>query len=86
MRKGSVKMLIRNLREMEESKQFTTQNVVRSAKCHSCKHASTSFKIAGKTHHQCNHPKHEEGFKSGELSPWDTLQEWYNSCESHDFK
>ena len=64
----------------------TIQNVVRSAKCHNCKHSSTGFKIAGNTHHQCNHPKHEEGFKSGELSPWDTLQEWYNSCESHEFK
>jgi len=69
-----------------ETKPCTIQNVVRSAKCHNCKHSSTGFKIAGNTHHQCNHPKHEEGFKSGELSPWDTLQEWYNSCESHEFK
>ena len=31
MRKGNVKMLIRNLREMEENKQCTIQNVVESA-------------------------------------------------------
>jgi hypothetical protein len=62
--------------------------VVRSAsrKCFNCKHASNAFKIAGKTHHQCCHPKHEAGFESGELSAWDTLQEWYNSCESHELR
>ncbi len=46
-------------------------------KCYNCKHASSAFKIAGKTHHQCNHPKHEEGF---------TLQEFYNTCDTHEFK
>jgi len=55
-------------------------------KCYNCKFASSAFKIAGKTHHQCNHPKHEEGFKSGELSPWDTLQEFYNTCDTHEFR
>jgi len=57
-----------------------------SRKCFNCKHASNAFKIAGKTHHQCNHPKHEARFESGELSAWDTLQEWYNSCESHELR
>ncbi len=55
-------------------------------KCYNCKFASSGFKIAGKTHHQCCHPKHKEGFESGKLSPWDTLQEFYNTCESHEFK
>ena len=55
-------------------------------KCYNCKFASSAFKIAGKTHHQCNHPKHEKGFESGELSPWDTLQEFYNTCETHEFR
>ena len=55
-------------------------------KCYNCKHASMGFKIAGKTHYQCNHPKHDTEFESGELSPWDTLQEFYNTCESHEFK
>lgn len=55
-------------------------------KCYNCKHASQSFKIAGKTHHQCNHPKHEDGFKNGTLSPWDTLQEFHNTCDTHEFK
>lgn len=55
-------------------------------KCYNCKHASQAFRIAGNTHHQCCHPKHKEGFESGELSPWDTLQVWYNTCESHELK
>jgi len=55
-------------------------------KCHNCKHASAAFKIAGKTHHQCCHPKHHEGLDNGTLSAWDTLQEFYNTCESHEFK
>jgi hypothetical protein len=55
-------------------------------KCYNCKHASLAFKIGGKTHHQCNHPKHEKGFQSGELSPWDTLQEFYNTCDTHEFR
>ena len=58
----------------------------KKAKCYNCKYASIGFKIGLKTHHQCNHPKHDEGFKNGTLSPWDTLQEFYNSCESHEFK
>lgn len=56
------------------------------AKCHNCKHASGAFKVGNKTHHQCNHIKHKEGFESGELCAWDTLQEWYNTCESHEYK
>jgi len=55
-------------------------------KCYNCKFASPAFKIANKTHHQCSHPKHDEAFERGELSPWDTLQEFWNTCESHEFK
>lgn len=55
-------------------------------KCYNCKHASAAFKIAGKTHHQCNHPKHEKDIESGELSPWATLQEWNDTCETHEFR
>ncbi len=52
-------------------------------KCYNCIFASPAFKIAGKTHHQCCHPKHQKGFETGELSPWDTLQEFYNTCTDH---
>ena len=59
--------------------------VVKNPKCHNCKHASGGFKIAGSTHHQCIHPKHQPGFESGELSAWDTLRTFYDTCESHEF-
>jgi hypothetical protein len=55
-------------------------------KCYNCKFASSAFKIGNKTHHQCNHLKHKEGFENGTLSPWDTLQEFYNTCTDHEFK
>jgi len=58
----------------------------RKAKCYNCKYASPAFKIAGKTHYQCNHPKHDEGFENGTLTPYDTLQEFYSSCNSHEFR
>lgn len=56
------------------------------AKCYNCKHASEGFKIASKTHYQCLHEKHAEGMESGALSPWDTLQEFSNTCKDHEFK
>ena len=67
---------------------YTVLPVVPSKKpkCYNCKHASVGFKIAGKTHHQCLHPKHNKGFESGELSAFDTLQEFYNSCDTHEFR
>ena len=55
-------------------------------KCYNCKHASPSFKIAELTYNQCCHPKHEEGLKSGDISPWDTLQVFYNTCPDHELK
>ena len=58
----------------------------KKAKCWNCKHASSRFKIADTTHYNCLHPKHEEGLKSGELSPWDMLNSWYDTCESHETK
>lgn len=58
---------------------------IKKPKCYNCKHSSFGFKIAGKTHHQCLHPKHEKGLESGKLSAWDTLQEFYNTCDTHEF-
>jgi len=35
-------------------------------KCYNCKHAGRQFKIVGKTHLHCEHPKYtEEDMKSG---------------------
>ena len=54
-------------------------------KCYNCKHASEPFKIAGKTHHTCVHPKWtKEGFDSGGFHPFDTLMEFWQTCEDHE--
>jgi len=56
-------------------------------KCYNCKHSSKGFKIAGKTHLHCLHPKYkDEDFKSGKLSPWDTLMEFWHTCEDFEPK
>lgn len=56
-------------------------------KCYNCKHASQGFKIAGTTHHSCVHPKWtEEDMISGKTSPWDTLMEFWQTCEDHELK
>ena len=59
---------------------------IKKPKCYNCKHASYGFKIAGKTHHQCLHPKHNKGLEDGSLTAWDTLQEFYNTCDTHEFR
>ena len=57
-------------------------------KCYNCKHAGNQFKISGKTHLHCKHPKwikkHKES-KHG-VSAWDTLCEWWSSCNDFEYK
>ena len=55
------------------------------AKCHNCKFGGLQFKIAGTTHLHChNNEKFPiKKMESGEISPWDTLMEWYCSCKLH---
>jgi hypothetical protein len=56
-------------------------------KCFNCKHAGAQFKLGGLTHLHCEHPKNDEAFKRGEItSPYDTLQEFCNTCEDHEEK
>jgi len=55
-------------------------------RCYNCKHAGEPFKVLGKKNLHCEHIKHLEGLESGELSPWDTLRSYHNTCESHEFK
>ena len=60
---------------------------VKPKKCFNCKHAGPSFKIAGKTHMHCEHPKYtEEDFVNGKISPWDTLMEFWQTCEDFEPK
>lgn len=56
-------------------------------KCYNCKFAGKSFKIAGKTHMHCEHPKQDEEFKSNpNFSAWDTLRVFWNTCQDHKLK
>ncbi|WP_394749590.1 hypothetical protein [Spongiimicrobium salis] len=64
-----------------------TETKQKKAKCYNCKHAGKQFKIIGKTHLHCEHPIYtKERFESGEFSPWDTLKEFWNTCNDHEFK
>ena len=55
-------------------------------RCHNCIFASKGFKIGGITHHQCNHPRHEQPMKVGAITPYDTLQTFSDTCDFHEFK
>jgi len=56
-------------------------------KCYNCRYAGKAFKSARVTSHICEHPKYtDEMFESGKLSAWDVLENFYNTCEDHEFK
>ena len=58
-----------------------------SPKCYNCKFATEGFKVGNLTHHHCCGPEYEAKDKAGEfVSPWDTLREWYDTCDDHQFK
>ena len=49
--------------------------------CYNCQFSGHTFKLDGLTHLHCEHPKYE---KIEEVCAWDTLQEFWDTCE--DFK
>lgn len=57
-------------------------------KCYNCKFAGNKFKIDGKTHLHCQNIElyPEEQMKLGNISPWDTLREFSDKCNKHEFK
>lgn len=76
-----------NTKKMMAKKMEATKAKPKYKKCYNCKFAGKPFKIAGKTHLHCEHPKYtDEDFQSGKISPWDTLQEFWNTCKDHEFK
>lgn len=59
----------------------------RKPKCHNCKHAGTTFRIANMTHMHCEQPDYnQELIDAGEMSPWETLREFWHTCDRHEFK
>lgn len=56
-------------------------------RCHNCIFYGTKFKIAGKIHAHCERVQYtEEQYKSGEVSPWDTVKVFYETCKNHLFR
>ncbi len=56
-------------------------------RCHNCKYGGDQFKVVGKTHLHCEHPKYtDEDFMDGTISAWDTLMEFSDTCSDHNFK
>jgi hypothetical protein len=55
-------------------------------KCYNCRHGGRPFKLSGKTHLHCEHPKiQEEAERVGELfHPFGTLKEFWETCEDHE--
>lgn len=56
-------------------------------KCYNCDHSGNQFKIGNKTHLHCQHPRYtEEDFLNGKFSAWDTLREFWQTCEDFEPK
>lgn len=56
-------------------------------KCYNCKHCGQQFKLGDKTHLHCEHPKYtQEDFDNGKFCAWDTLMEFWNTCNDHELK
>ena len=57
-------------------------------KCYNCKHAGEQFKVGNRTCLHCEHPKWEKKYKEnpGEFSAWDTLREWWDTCDDFEPK
>jgi hypothetical protein len=56
----------------------------KSAICVNCMHAGHQFKINNLTHLHCNKPEYARLGVLGEISPWDTLMKFGDTCK--DFK
>ncbi len=52
--------------------------------CVNCQYSGDQFKIAGKTHLHCQSPNMEKEAEKDDFSPWESLREFYNTCD--DFK
>lgn len=57
-------------------------------KCWNCKFAGDQFKVGTLTHVHCFEPTQypEERLEAGEVSPWETLREGWDTCSFHQFK
>lgn len=60
----------------------------KKAKCYNCKFAGKQFKVSNVTHLHCEDEKQYpiEKWESGELTAWDSLQKFSDTCGNHEFK
>jgi hypothetical protein len=60
----------------------------KKAKCYNCKFAGQQFKVSNVTHLHCEDEKQypKEKWESGELTAWDSLQKFSDTCKFHEFK
>lgn len=72
---------------MEETKQTET-NKPPKARCFNCVFGGNQFKIANTTYLHCLDKKQypDEKFESGELTGWDSLKRFSDTCKNHEFK
>ncbi len=60
---------------------------MKQKECYNCRHSGDPFKIAGNTHMYCLHPKQKEEAKNNpNFNLWDTLQEFWMTCDDHELK
>jgi len=56
-------------------------------KCYNCRWAGQQFKVFKTTHLHCKHPRFDNEIKnSPTFSAWDTLREFWNTCDDYDPK
>ena len=55
-------------------------------RCHNCKYAGQQFKVGNMTHLHCLNPElyPPAECESGKISPWDTLREFWQTCDKHE--
>lgn len=60
---------------------------LKQKKCWNCKHRTEGFKIGKLTHYHCLSPTYVEKKKNNiEVSPWDTLRIFGDTCDEHEFR
>lgn len=60
---------------------------IKKPKCYNCKYSGQTFKLGNVSHQHCEHPKYtKEQFESGELSAWDTVNKFSDTCQDHSFR
>ena len=60
----------------------------KKSRCYNCKFSSQQFKLGNITYLHCLDEKQypKEKFESGELTAWDSLQKFSDTCKNHEFK